>query len=144
VLGNKITEHQSVIVADVDAYAQYTPDQQQLDFLFSSTGFTKYNNRLMATFCHFHPKNIEDTRRLSYTIVDQLKDVFVLGTDQTVLKKIFGNRQDITDLHNGTWIRHYDVKTSEDVKSHERCLVYHEKGTRGKMKDVNTAWTDIK
>jgi hypothetical protein len=144
VMGSNMTEKQSVIVADVDAYAQHTPTDGQREILFSNSAFTEYNGRLMATFCHFHPKNIEDIKRLSSTIVDQLKDVFVQGTDQTVLKKIFNNRHDITNLRNGLWIRHYDVKTSADVKAHETCLVYHEKGTRGKIKDVNTAWTDIK
>ena len=142
VLGAKMTKQQSVIVADVDAYALHTPDQQQTDFLFASTGFTKYKERLMATFCHFHPRDIEHTRKLSSTMVKQLKDVFLLGTDQTVLKKIFGGR-DITDLANDEWIRHYDVKTPEDVKAHQRCLVYHEKGRRGKEKNVLTSWENI-
>ena len=37
----------------------------------------------------------------------------------------------------------YDVKTEEDVKQHNKCLIYHEKGTRGKNKPVETTWTDI-
>ena len=143
VMGSRIKEKQSVIVADVDAYAQHTPTQKQSDLLFSSTGFTKYKDKLMATFCHFHPRDIQHTRKLSSSMVEQLKDVMLLGTDQIVLKKIFGDIRDTTDLANNEWIRHYDVKQYKDEKAHRRCLVYHEKGVRGKNRTVDTTWKNM-
>ena len=47
------------------------------------------------------------------------------------------------NLKHGEWIRHLDVKTDHDVNEHNKCLIYHEKGTRGKLKTVETTWTDI-
>ena len=68
---------------------------------------------------------------------------YALGTDQIVLKKIFGDIRDTTDLANNEWIRHYDVKQYKDEKAHRRCLVYHEKGVRGKNRTVDTTWKNM-
>ena len=66
----------------------------------------------------------------------------MIGVDQKVLKQFFG-KLPYTELKNNVWIRHMNVKTEKDKLEHSRCLVYHEKGTRGKIKTVETTWTDI-
>jgi len=48
------------------------------------------------------------------------------------------------NLKHGEWIRHFDNRTESDAVKHNQCLIYHEKGTRGKIKTVETTWTDIK
>jgi len=86
VLGANMTNKQSVIVADVDAYAQHTPTKKQKQLLFSCSAFTEYNNRLMATFCHFHPDQLIQIRQLSSIIVDQLTKCFILGMENGIIK----------------------------------------------------------
>ena len=54
-LGHRALGKQSVIVADVDAYALKEPSKAQRQILFKDMAFTTFNDRLMATFCHFHP-----------------------------------------------------------------------------------------
>ena len=73
---------------------------------------------------------------------DHITNSDMIGIDQKVIKQIFGSLP-YTELRNGEWIRHYDVKTDEDLKQHNECLIYHEKGTRGKNRTVETTWTDI-
>ena len=140
VMGKHIHQDQSVIVADVDAYAQHTPSEQQRTHLLDNTGFTQYKDRLMATFCHFHSKDIAKTKQLATVILDK---GFEIGLDQTAIKQIFKNT-DIVDLKNSEWIRHFDVKTAADERAHAKCLIYHAKGLRGKQKPVGITWTDIK
>ncbi len=140
VMGKHIHQDQSVIVADVDAYAQHTPSEQQRTYLLDNTGFTQYKDRLMATFCHFHSKDMAKTKQLATVILDK---GFEIGLDQTAIKQIFKNT-DIVDLKNGEWIRHFDVKTAADERAHAKCLIYHAKGLRGKQKPAGITWTDIK
>ena len=141
VMGSLMTEEQSVIVADVDAYAQHKPSEKQTQLLFSNSAFTKYNDRLMATFCHFHPTQINKIRHLSSMIVNQLTSCFVLGLDQRAITDLFMTAR--VDLKQEEWIRHRDVKTDNDRKKHAQPLIYHEKGWRGKLKSVEVTWTDI-
>ena len=94
----------------------------------------------MATFCHFHSKDIAKTKQLATVILDK---GFEIGLDQTAIKQIFKNT-DIVDLKNSEWIRHFDVKTAADERAHAKCLIYHAKGLRGKQKPVGITWTDIK
>ena len=141
-LGHMMTESQSVIVADVDAYALRTPTQQQRDTLLADMAFTTFNGRLMATFCHFHPSRRQEARVMSSAMIEMLTTTDKIGVDQKVIKEIFG-RLPYTELKNGEWIRHWDVKTQKDIKEHNSCLVYHEKGTRGKNKPIKITWTDI-
>lgn len=140
VMGEHIQNDQSVIVADVDAYAQHKPTEQQRAYLLENTGFTHYKDRLMATFCHFHSKDITKTKQLAKNI---LNNTFEIGLDQTAIKKIFQNA-DTVDLKNGEWIRHWDIKTAADQRAHAKCLIYHAKGLRGKQKPVEITWIDIK
>ena len=141
-LGHRITKEQSVIVADVDAFAQHTPTDRQVQHISNDMAFTTFNGRLMATFCHFHPRRVEQCRTVAEMMKEMVMDGQTFGVDQKVLKSVFGTLP-YTELTNGEWIRHFDVKTENDRKEHERCLIYHEKGTRGKNKPVETTWTDI-
>jgi hypothetical protein len=59
-----------------------------------------------------------------------------------VLKQTF-KALPYNNLTHGEWIRHLDVKTDADLQQHNQCLIYHEKGTRGKIKTVEPTWTDI-
>ena len=135
VMGSRMTEKQSVIVADVDAYALKTPSEEQKKLLFSCSAFTEFNGRLMATFCHFHPDQLKQIRRLSSMIVDQLTRCFVQGLDQKILKELFMTAR--IDLKHIEWIRHLDIKGKKDLKQHAKGLIYHEKGRRGKIKHTS-------
>jgi hypothetical protein len=137
-----MTGSQSVIVADVDAYALRTPTQQQRDTLSADMAFTTFNGRLMATFCNFHPSRRREARAMSRDMIEMLKTTDQVGVDQKVIKRVFGALP-YNELKNGEWIRHWDVKTEKDMQEHNSCLVYHEKGTRGKNRPVETTWTDI-
>lgn len=142
ILGNKALDTQSVIVADVDAYALRSPSTAQKDTLFQDMAFTTYNTRLMATFCHFHPSRRQESLQVARMMKDMILNVDTIGVDQQVLKKVF-SQLPYNELTHGEWISHLDVKTSAQKKQHEACLIYHEKGTRGKNKSVGTTWTDI-
>jgi len=141
-LGHNMLEGQSVIVADVDAYALSTPNESQRNRLLRDTSFTTFNNRLMATFCHFHPKRRQQCLTAAEMMTSVIKESKTLGVDQKVIKQVFG-KLPYTELTNGEWIRHWDVKSDQDRKEHNRCLVYHEKGTRGKNKPVGITWDDL-
>ena len=71
-----------------------------------------------------------------------IEDTDVIGVDQLVLKEIF-KKLPFNILKHGEWIRHLDVKTKKDIAEHGKCLIYHEKGCRGKGKGLDTQWTDI-
>jgi len=142
ILGNKASDTQSVIVADVDAYALRSPSQSQKDILFGDMAFTTFNTRLMATFCHFHPRRRQEALQSAEMMKDIILNVDTIGVDQQVLKKVF-SQLPYNELNHREWISHLDVKTPTQKKLHEACLVYHEKGTRGKIKPVGTTWTDI-
>jgi hypothetical protein len=141
-LGSKMSDGQSVVVADVDAYAQHEPNKRDIDYLFDKTCFSRHNNRLMATLCHFHPRDMVNIKEMAKLVVDQLKETYVLGMDQLAIKKVFGNNLDINILDQH-WIRHEDVKSPRHLAEHQSCLIYHEKGTRGKQKGIQIEWTDI-
>jgi len=142
VLGNNMTASQSVIVSDVDAYAQHEPTKKDKEFLFSNTAFSYYKHRTMATFCHFHPKDLKKVKEVAKRIVDTIdKDYFKLGLDQKILKEVYPMEreyQTYTKLDK-RWIRHLDVKSDNDKLHHSKCLIYHRKGRRGKI-----GWTDTK
>ena len=142
VMGHNLQERQHVIVADVDAYALRTPTDRQHNKLFNDMAFTTFNRRLMATFCHFHPSRREQCFTAAELMTIMIRDSKTLGVDQKVIKQVFGSLP-YQELTNGEWIRHFDVKTQNDMKEHNQCLIYHEKGTRGKLKTVETTWTDI-
>ena len=141
-LGHHVESNQNVIVADVDAYALRQPSESQHLHLIKDMAFTTYNGRLMATFCHFHPSRRIEALLAARSMEDHITNSDMIGIDQKVIKQIFGSLP-YTELRNGEWIRHYDVKTDEDLKQHNECLIYHEKGTRGKNRTVETTWTDI-
>lgn len=142
-LGHNLLEGQSVIVADVDAYALRKPNEKQRHTLESAMAFTQYKDRLMATFCNFHHSQREFIKKAAIQMQRLIEDTDTIGVDQFILKKIFA-AQPYNNLKHGEWIRHLDVKTDADLQQHNHCLVYHEKGTRGKLKTVETTWTDIK
>ena len=136
VLGNNMTASQSVIVSDVDAYAQHKPTKEDKEFLFSNTAFSFYKRRIMATFCHFHPKDLKIIKEIAKRIVNTINNnYFKIGLDQKILTEVY---QTYTYLDE-SWIRHWDTKTDEQIKEQNRCLIYHEKGSRGKI-----GWTDTK
>jgi hypothetical protein len=141
-LGHRALETQSVIVADVDAYALKEPSEAQQQTLFKDMAFTTFNDRLMATFCHFHPSRKKEALLAAEAMTNHIKQTDSIGVDQKVIKQIFGNLP-YTELENNVWIRHRNVKTERDKVEHLQCLVYHEKGTRGKNKAVEITWTDI-
>jgi hypothetical protein len=131
-----------VIVADVDSYALKEPSESQHQHLIKDMAFTTFNDRLMATFCHFHPSRRSEALKAANQMTDSIQHTDMIGVDQKVIKQFF-SRLPYTELKNGEWIRHKDIKTEQDRVEHLQCLVYHEKGTRGKNKTVETTWTDI-
>ena len=141
-LGHKVQSNQHVIVADVDSYALMEPSESQHQHLIKDMAFTTYNGRLMATFCHFHPSRREEALSAAKQMTDDIQNTDVVGIDQKVIKQFFGGLP-YTELANGEWIRHRDVKTEQDKIEHLQCLVYHEKGCRGKDKGAQVQWTDI-
>jgi hypothetical protein len=148
-LGHNLLENQSVIVADVDSYALRRPNQDQKQFAQSDMAFTKYCDffkkkepKLMATFCNFHHSQKASAKEAAIKMQQLIEDTDTIGVDQSVIKEIFETLP-YNNLKHGEWIRHYDVKTNKDLREHNQCLIYHEKGTRGKIKTVETTWTDI-
>lgn len=141
-LANKMIVPQSVIVVDVDAYAQIQPSTADTNFLYRRTSFTEHNSRLMATLCHFHCMDIDKIKEMGKLITNQLRQEFVVGMDQKAIKNIFGDKQNLNILGN-RWVRHHDAKTPEAIAAHHWCLIYHEKGVRGKDKGPKVKWTDI-
>ena len=147
VLGNNMTASQSVIVSDVDAYAQHEPTKKDKEFLFSNTAFSYYKHRTMATFCHFHPKDLKKVKEVAKRIVDTIdKNYFKLGLDQKILKEVYPMEREYQTSTNNYfnkldkgWIRHLDVKSDKDRLLHSKCLIYHRKGRRGKI-----GWTGTK
>ena len=141
-LGHKLLQEQSVIVADVDSYALRQPTSSQRNLMSSDMAFTEYNSRLMATSCNFHACRRSLAKKAAENMQQLIEDTDTVGVDQLVIKEIF---KDVpyNNLKHGEWIRHYDVKTEDDVELHNQCLIYHEKGTRGKAKGVQIKWTDI-
>ena len=148
-LGHNLLEGQSVIVADVDSYALRRPNQEQKQFAQSDMAFTKYCDlfkkkepKLMATFSNFHHSQKASAKEAAIKMQQLIEDTDTIGVDQSVIKEIFETLP-YNNLKHGEWIRHYDVKTNKDLREHNQCLIYHEKGTRGKIKTVETTWTDI-
>ena len=131
-----------MIVADVDSYALSEPNQTQRHTVESDMAFTEYNGRLMATFCNFHHSRRKDAKEAALKMQQLIEDTDTIGVDQLVLKQVFKSLP-YNNLKHGEWIRHLDVKTDADLIEHGKCLIYHEKGTRGKLKTVETTWTDI-
>jgi len=141
-LGYNLLANQSVIVADVDSYALRRPNQDQKQFAQSDMAFTKYNGRLMATFCNFHHSQKASAKEAAIKMQQLIEDTDTIGVDQLVIKQIFESLPYNT-LKHGEWIRHYDVKTEADLHEHNNCLIYHEKGTRGKEKGISITWNHI-
>jgi hypothetical protein len=104
--------------------------------------FTEYNGRLMATFCNFHHSRRKDAKEAALKMQKLIEDTDTIGVDQLVIKQVLKSLP-YNNLKHGEWIRHLDVKTVTDMAEHGKCLIYHEKGTRGKIKTVETTWTDI-
>jgi len=148
-LGYNMLENQSVIVADVDSYALRSPNEDQKQFAQSGMAFTKYSDifknkepRLMATFCNFHHSKRTQARQSAIKMQELIEQTDKIGIDQLVINEIFKTLP-YNNLKHEEWIRHLDNRTRLDAKKHNRCLIYHEKGTRGKHKTVETTWTDI-
>ena len=138
-LGYNMRSDQSIIVADVDAYAQKSPTRRDLKDFFNQTSFSMHNGRIMATFCHIHPNDLSKIRNVAEDIVSTSNnDYFKIGLDQKALFKFFSGTE--WKILSNQWIRHYDVKDETDRDNHSRCYVYHEKGLRGK-KNINDKWT---
>ena len=141
-LGHNLLEKQSVIVADVDSYALREPNETQKQTLESDMAFTEYNGRLMATFCNFHHSKRTSAKEAAIEMQRLIEDTDTIGVDQLIIKQIF-KALSYNNLTHGEWIRHLDVKTDYDVNEHNKCLIYHEKGTRGKGKGISISWNHI-
>ena len=141
-LGHNLLTNQSVIVADVDSYALKDPSDSQKHILESDMAFTEYNGRLMATFCNFHYGRKTLAKQSAVKMQELIEQTDTVGVDQLVIKEIFKSLP-YNKLKHEEWIRHFDNRTDVDAKKHNQCLIYHEKGTRGKIKTVETSWTDI-
>ncbi len=141
-LGHNLLENQSVIVADVDSYSLREPNETQKHILESDMAFTEYNGRLMATFCNFHHSRRMEARQSAVNMQELIEQTDTIGVDQLAIKETF-NALPYNDLKHEEWIRHFDNRTEIDYEKHHKCLIYHEKGTRGKLKTVETTWTDI-
>jgi len=141
-LGHRLLQNQSVIVADVDSYALREPSNDQRNLVHSDMAFTEYNGRLMATFCNFHNRRQASAKEAAIRMQQLIEDTDRVGVDQLVIKEVF-KELPFNILTHGEWIRHLDVKTEQDIAEHGKCLIYHEKGTRGKTKGVKIQWTDI-
>jgi len=141
-LGHNLSKNQSVIVADIDSYALREPNDQQRNLVHSDMAFTEYNGRLMATFCNFHYGRHTSAKEAALKMQQLIEDTDTVGVDQLVIKEVF-KKLPFNILPHGEWIRHLDVKTNEDIAEHGKCLIYHEKGCRGKEKGLQIKWTDI-
>ena len=141
-LGHNLLENQSVIVADVDSYALREPNEAQKHTMESDMAFTEYNGRLMATFCNFHHSQKAKALESAIEMQRLIENTDTIGVDQLVIKQLF-KALPFNTLKHGEWIRHLDVKTDSDINQHNKCLIYHEKGTRGKHKGEQVKWTDI-
>ena len=141
-LGHNLLANQSVIVADVDSYALRGPNETQRQTVESDMAFTEYKGRLMATFCNFHHSKRTSAKEAATEMQRLIEDTDTIGVDQLVIKEIFKTLP-YNNLKHEEWIRHFDNRTESDAKKHNQCLIYHEKGTRGKIKTVETTWTDI-
>jgi len=117
----------SVIITDIDAYAQHSPSESQWQALLQGSAFSLHNHRLMATLCHLHGRDHERVADMR----TQLQQRGLTCPDQMAIKHAFGDAA-VTKL-NEVWIRHQDIKTKKDAELHGRCLVFHAKGTRGKQ-----------
>ena len=131
-----------MIVADLDSYALREPNETQRHTVESDMAFTQYNGRLMATFCNFHHGRRTQARQSAIKMQHLVEQTDTIGVDQLVIKEIFKTLP-YNNLKHEEWIRHFDNRTESDAKKHNQCLIYHEKGTRGKLKTVETTWTDI-
>ena len=141
-LGHNLSANQSVIVADVDSYAMREPNETQRHTVESDMAFTEYNGRLMATFCNFHHSKRTSAKEAAIEMQRLIEDTDTIGVDQLIIKQIF-KALSYNNLTHGEWIRHLDVKTDYDVNEHNKCLIYHEKGTRGKGKGISISWNHI-
>ena len=104
--------------------------------------FTEYNGRLMATFCNFHHSKRAQALESAIKMQKLIEDTDTIGVDQLVIKQMF-KALPYNNLKHCEWIRHLDVKTEQDLEQHNQCLIYHEKGTRGKNNGIQVQWTDI-
>ena len=141
-LGHNLSAKQSVIVADVDSYALREPTETQKHTLESDMAFTEYNGRLMATFCNFHHSKRAQALESAIEMQQLIENTDTIGVDQLVIKQTFGSLS-YNNLTHNEWIRHLDVKTADDLNEHNKCLIYHEKGTRGKGKGISITWNHI-
>ena len=141
-LGHSLLQYQSVIVADVDSYALRRPNDDQKNLMHSDMAFTEYNSRLMATFCNFHYNRKTSAKEAALKMQQLIEDTDTVGVDQLIIKQVF-KKLPFNILRHGEWIRHRDVKTNKDMIEHAKCLIYHEKGCRGKEKGLQIKWTDI-
>ena len=141
-LGHNLLQGQSVIVADVDSYALRKPNKTQKQTLESDMAFTEYNGRLMATFCNFHHSKRAQALESAIEMQQLIENTDTIGVDQLVIKQTFGSLS-YNNLTHNEWIRHLDVKTADDLNEHNKCLIYHEKGTRGKGKGISISWNHI-
>ncbi len=96
----------------------------------------------MATFCNFHGNRKDEAFEAAKLMEDMIENTSTVGVDQKVIKKIFG-KISYKELTHGEWIRHWDVKSAVDQELHDKCLVYHQKGCRGKDQGRKIEWTDI-
>ena len=70
-------------------------------------------------------------------------DITVSAADvKLVIKEVF-SKFHYNNLTHRQWIRHLDNRTNADHVQHNKCLIYHEKGTRGKGKGIKVQWQNV-
>lgn len=140
VMGSHIHKSQSVCIADVDCYAINRPNKKEIKHLFSNTSLSLYKGRIMATFGNYNGKDKDLFESIKNEIISTSENSFVIGLDQKVLKKVLYKEMDKFTTLSTKYIWHDDVHGND----HDKCLVFHQKGTRGKNQEVKVGWTDIK
>jgi len=134
-LGQYQTDRQNVVVADIDCVAVRKPSDLQWQQLFAKTQFSKYYDRIMATFCVFTGANLQQTKQFSDWIADYDKQTGIRnGVDQFAMYKVF---TEPNRLPNG-WISHEDTKNVKSIKRKINAnIVFHSKGTTAKSIDLS-------
>lgn len=135
VTGHRIQQHQQMVITDIDACATRAPSKEWLWELYRHTGFTRYKNRLMATFgsaCGQDQAQWRDySRRLEKILADRQGDS---SMDQLLLKTVF------SVTHNRlsqAWCCHYDLGEQSVEDRWRQYPVFHLKGARGKKVDIS-------
>ena len=93
----------------------------------------------MATFGNYNGRHKDLFNTIKNEILSTSKNSFVIGLDQKVLKNVLYNQLGLFTTLSTKYIWHDDVHGNDQ----DKCLVFHQKGTRGKNQEDKVKWTDI-